>query len=180
MSHWKRLRVVISAELGHHRPEVVNSYIGARKPAPEFADIDRAEQTRQKREMAELHAPISENSLSYLLRSTFKGPKSEFHIHLRRISGMLLPYCRAHAIHRLGEITLQDLQEMVRSETIEHENRRRKTQQDYLLSLLRFAHALGYAEWELPIREAAGFVKKTQAGRQLKINRRLFRDSRNQ
>ena len=173
-------RMVISTELGHHRPEVANSYIGARKPAPEFADIDRAEQTRQKREMAELQTPVNEASLSYLLRSTFKGPKSEYRIHLRRVSDMLLPYCRAHAVHRLGEITLQDLQEMVRSETIEHGNRSRKTQQDYLLSLLRFAHALGHAEWELPIREAAGFVKKTQAGRQLKINRRLFRDNRNQ
>ncbi|WP_298173733.1 hypothetical protein, partial [Acidithiobacillus sp.] len=173
-------RMVISAELGHQRPEVVNSYIGARKPAPEFADIDKAEQARQKREMAELQAPISENSLSYLLRSTFKGPKSEYRIHLRRVSGMLLPYCHAHAVHRLGEITLQDLQEMVRSETIERENRSRKTQQDYLLSLLRFAHALGHAEWEVPVREAADFVKKTQAGRQLKINRRRFRDNRNQ
>ncbi|MEB8536883.1 integrase domain-containing protein [Acidithiobacillus ferriphilus] len=173
-------RVVISAELGHRRPEVVNSYIGARKPAPEFSDIDRAEQARLKREMTELQAPVTEASLSCLLRSTFKGPKSECRIHLRRVSDMLLPYCRAHAIHRLGEITLQNLQEMVRSETIGHENRSRKTQQDYLLSLLRFAHALGHAEWELPIREAAGFVKKTQAGRQLKINRRRFRDNKNQ
>ncbi len=67
----------------------------------------------------------------------------------------------SHAIHRLDEITLQDLQEMVRSETIEHGNRSRKTQQDYLLSLLRFTHALGPAKWEPPIWEAAGFVKKT-------------------
>ncbi|MBN6740314.1 integrase domain-containing protein [Acidithiobacillus sp. MC6.1] len=173
-------RVVISAELGHHRPEVVNAYIGARKPAPEFADIDRAEHARQKREMAELQAPVTETSLSYLLRSTFKGPKSEFHIHLRRLSDMLLPYSRDHAIYRLNQITLEDLQEIARSETVHHKNRSRKTQQDYLLSLLRLVYALGQHKWEAPIRESVGFVKKTQAGRQLKINRRRFRDDKHQ
>lgn len=172
-------RMIISAELGHHRPEVVNSYIGARKPVPEFSDNDRAEQARQKRAMTELQAPVTEAAVSYLLRSAFKGPKSEYRVHLRRVSDMLLPYCRTHAIRYLHEITLQDLQEIARSETIQHENRRPKTQQDYLLSLLRFVHALDQGQWELPIREASGFVKKTQAGRPLKLNRRRFRKDGN-
>lgn len=166
-------RQAISQELGHNRTEVLNAYIGARRPTDGQRQQELQQQKEVRRELQELRAPITASSLAFLLARNFRGSKKERVVHVKRVCAVVLPYCQAAHIQYLHQITLQVMEEMVQAHRAGHPLSA-KTQKDYFFSMLRLAYALGHPEWEQALRTLCGLPKSSVAGRRLNINRRTL------
>lgn len=167
-------REVISKELGHNRTEVLNAYIGARRPTEYQRQQELKERKMERREMQDLRAPITASSLAFLLARYFRGSKKERAVHVKRVCALVLPYCQAAHIQYLHQITLQAIEQMVHAHRLGRQLSE-KTQKDYLFSMLRLVHALGHPEWEQELRNFCSLPKSTVAGRRLNFNRRQSR-----
>ena len=168
-------REIISKELGHNRTEVLNAYIGARRPTENQRQQELKERKMERSEMQNLRAPITASSLGFLLARYFRGSKKERTVHVKRVHAVVLPYCQAAHIQYLHQITLQDIEQMVHAHRLGR-HLSEKTQKDYFLSMLRLVHALDHPEWEQELRIFCSLPKHTVAGRRLNINRRKSRD----
>ncbi|WP_291510509.1 integrase domain-containing protein, partial [Acidithiobacillus sp.] len=171
----RQARETISREMGHGRVQVLASYIGTRRPNGEQIARDAQERKAYQQDRRRLTLPITPTTVVSLLTPYLKGSKREIQVHKRRLLSMVVPYAAEHGRQLVSEITLHDLCAMIARETVDRPDRSEKTRQDYLLTLLRWAHALAHPEWEIEIRKAAGLGKHTAAGRKLAVVRRRRR-----